>query len=149
MEGGGLLTDFPLQCRAHVHLCARCQASALLCHGERPGLLPSEAQRGDNQSWPVAAAEGADLRGGLVSETSACWPSRYPVLRLSFCSKFRWVTKHTRIECTRNSGTIISLRLFPFCVDGPESAAGCQNSGLLNTEVLRWARIPQGPNFTG
>lgn len=34
-------------------------------------------------------------------------------------------------------------------MDGPESAAGCQNSGLLNTEVLRWARIPQGPNFTG
>jgi hypothetical protein len=27
--GGGQSTDFPLQCRVHVHLCSRCQASAL------------------------------------------------------------------------------------------------------------------------
>lgn len=51
--------------------------------------------------------------------------------------------------CSRNSGTIISFRLFPFCVEGPEAAAGCQNPGLFNTEVLRWTSISQGPDFIG
>ena len=96
-----------------------------------------------------AVTEGADLRGGLVSDISASQPSCHPVSGFLLTQSFWWMAKHTRIECSRNSRTIISFSLFPFCVDGPEAAAGCQNSEILNTEVLRWTRIAQGPDFTG
>lgn len=46
----------------------------LLCHGEAPVLLPSEAVRLNERTakagWAVAAVEGADSRGGLVSVMS-------------------------------------------------------------------------------